>query len=137
VYLHRSQKKTENGPSICATKKRITNREWSFCMRIRVSGHKKHLFYKTNTQMLHYKVIPLQQPFAPSFVYLRIHILGQRNHSLKTQQKNVFGGGQNQTFPTSFFLLGNTIENIVPILFLFLGNYPLAQFPYFLGKTVQ
>jgi hypothetical protein len=36
---------------------------------IRVSGQQKHLFYKANTQMHHFKVRPLQKPFVPSFAY--------------------------------------------------------------------
>jgi hypothetical protein len=31
-----------------------------FLVRIRVSGQQKHPFYKTNTQMHHFKVGPLQ-----------------------------------------------------------------------------
>jgi hypothetical protein len=57
-------------------KNKYTNGEWSFCMHISVSGQQNHLFYKTNAQMHHVKAQPLQQPFAPSFTYLRICVLG-------------------------------------------------------------
>jgi hypothetical protein len=50
-------------------------------------GATKTPFYKTNTQMHHFKIRPLQKPSAPSFVYLRIHVLGQRNRSLIRQLK--------------------------------------------------
>jgi hypothetical protein len=39
-------------------------------------GATKTRFYKMNTQMRHFRVGPLQQPSAPSFEYLRIHVLG-------------------------------------------------------------
>jgi hypothetical protein len=75
LYLHRSRKEMDNWPSICATKK-YTNREWSLCMCICILGQQKHLFYKTNTQMHHFKVQPLQQHSAPSFAFLCICVLG-------------------------------------------------------------
>jgi hypothetical protein len=58
-----------------------------FVVRIRVSGQQKHLFYKMNTQMRHFKVRPLRKTFAPSFAYLRIHVSDQQNHSLSHGHK--------------------------------------------------
>ncbi len=79
VFWH----KTKNGPSICATNKKPNTQieNGHFVVRIRVLGQQKHLFYKMNTQMHHFRVGPLQCNVWPSFAYLRICILGQGNHS--------------------------------------------------------
>ncbi len=53
-------------------------------MRIYVSGQQKHLFYKMDMQMHHFKVEPSQCDVWPSFAYLRTCVVGQRNHSLIT-----------------------------------------------------
>ncbi len=54
-------------------------------MCIRVSLQINHLFCKTNTQKTVAKVNNLRTEEKPSFVYLRIHVLGQRNHTLFPQ----------------------------------------------------
>jgi hypothetical protein len=51
-------------------------------MRIRVLIQRNHLFGKTNTQKTVAKVKTLHTEEKPSFVYLCISVLGQRNHSL-------------------------------------------------------
>jgi hypothetical protein len=51
-------------------------------MCIHVSGQRNHLFCKTNTQKMVAKVKNLHTEEKPSFVYLRIRVSGQRNHSL-------------------------------------------------------
>ena len=56
-------------------------------MHIHLLGQRKNLLHNTNTQMCHFKVIPLQQFFAPSFPYLHIIVSGQRNHSLSHQSE--------------------------------------------------
>jgi hypothetical protein len=55
-----------------------------FCMHIRVLVQRNHLFGKTNTQKMVAKVKNLRTEEKPSFVYLRIYVSGQRNHSLST-----------------------------------------------------
>ncbi len=52
-------------------------------MCIHVSVQRNHLFGKTNTQKTVAKVKNLRTEEKPSFVYLCICVLGQRNHSLK------------------------------------------------------
>ncbi len=60
----------------------IQIKKWSFCIRICVLGQKNHLFCKKNTQMHHFKVEPLQCNVWPSFAYLCVCVLEQKNHSL-------------------------------------------------------
>ncbi len=82
-----SQKETNIWPSIHATiqiKKTNTQiKKWSFCMRIRVSVQRNHLFCKANTQKTVAKVNNLHTEEKPSFVCMCICVLGQRNHSLR------------------------------------------------------
>ncbi len=59
-----------------------------FVMCIHVSVQRNHLFCKTNTQKTVVKVNNLRTEEKPSFVYLRIRVSGQRNHSLRVR---VFG----------------------------------------------
>jgi hypothetical protein len=52
-------------------------KKWSFCMRIRVSVQRNHLFGKTNTQKMDAKVKNLRTEEKPSFVYLCTCVSGQ------------------------------------------------------------
>jgi hypothetical protein len=85
VYLLVSQKETNIWPSIHTTNKKKPKtqiKKLSFCMRIRVSVQRNHLFGKTKTQKTAAKVKNLRTEEKPSFVYLCICVSGQRNHSL-------------------------------------------------------
>jgi hypothetical protein len=61
AYVLVSQKETNIWPFIHATNKKNTQiKNGHFVMHIRVSGQRNHLFCKTNTQMHHFRVKPLQ-----------------------------------------------------------------------------
>jgi hypothetical protein len=55
-----------------------------FVMCIRVSVQRNHLFCQTNTQKIVAKLNNLHTEEKPSFVYLRIHISGQKITALQT-----------------------------------------------------
>jgi hypothetical protein len=88
VYLLVSQKETNIWLSICATNKKneYTNKNGHFVMCIHLSGQRNHLFCKTNTQKMVAKVNNLCTEEKPPFVYLRIRVVGQRNHNLTVVQ---------------------------------------------------
>jgi hypothetical protein len=85
VYLLVSQIETNIWPSICASNKKTNTqiKNGHFVVCICVSGQWNHLFCKTNTQICHYRVKPLQCNVWPSFAYLHIRASVQRNHSLR------------------------------------------------------
>ncbi len=78
--------KSDTWPSTFATSKKtnIQIKNGHFVMCIRVSVQRNHLFSKPNTQKTVAKVNNLCTEEKLSFVYLRIRVLGQRNHSLTT-----------------------------------------------------
>jgi hypothetical protein len=85
VFVGTPPKKTNIWPSICATNQKTNTqiKNGHFVMCIHVSGQRNHLFCKTNTQMRHFRVRPLQCDVQPSFVYLLIGVLEQRKYSLR------------------------------------------------------
>jgi hypothetical protein len=66
----------------CNNKKNTQIKSGHFVMCIHVSVQRNHFFCKTNTQKTVAKVNNLCTKEKPSFVYLRIRVSGQRNHSL-------------------------------------------------------
>jgi hypothetical protein len=78
AHLEVFQKERKNGPSICTTNTNTQihkQKNVILYVYLRI-GAKSHLFFKTNTQMHHFKVEPSQCAVSPSFA-------GQRNHSLR------------------------------------------------------
>ncbi len=84
MYLLVSPKETNTWPSICATNEKMNTQIKSghFGMCVHVLGQKNPFFCKTNTQKTVAKVNNLCTEEKLSFVYLRIRVSGQRNHSL-------------------------------------------------------
>ncbi len=66
----------------CYKKNKYTNKKWSFCSVYPCISPKKSPFLQNKYTKDSWKVNDLCTEENPSFVYLRSHVLGQRNHSL-------------------------------------------------------